>query len=109
MARVRDVTNEAWWGLAVLIVQGLVTYAYRLFNGRLSRSEVRITENRIEVDSRLAKMEERIERINRRDSERSDQTQVWYGKVEIRLALIEQRHRALDNGDPGNDWSRRQR
>ncbi len=82
-------TQEAWWGLAVLIVQGLVTWAYRLFNGRLTRAELR-----------LAKIDDLLDRVNRRDSERENKTQVWYGKVEIRLALIEQRLRVgLGNGE----------
>ncbi len=85
-------TSEAWWGFAAVVGQGLATYGYRLFNGRLTRSEARIVENKALADERLAKMDDKIERIIRRDSERVNQTQIWYGKVEIRLALLEARH-----------------
>ena len=62
-----------WWvPIGLLITTTIAQIVHLLFSGRIAR------------------IEKAIDDINRHRSAEEDKTQVWYGDVSVRLALLEQ-------------------
>ncbi len=82
-------TLQAWIALGTLLGATMAQIAIGLFSGRLKRAE------------------EAIAAINRSRSDEENKTQVWYGDVDIRLALLEAKMNMPKRPNGGSrPWSR---
>ena len=65
-------TPQTWITVGLFVVAAVA----QIINGRIL--------------DRMKRLEDAVDKINKRRSEEEDKTQVWHGDVDVRLALLEQ-------------------